>query len=129
MSTKEQPHYTLGAAHLAQWLEDQGSDSWWTVDGDPVLTERVSFPCPGDELAAAVRTYGKDLLLRDKDDRSDARGQSIDEAQLESLAYREGDRGDRVFQFAWKNDPNDNDWNLVEDKEVAIWAREAAMEE
>lgn len=126
MSTKDQPHYTLHANVLAEWLELQGSDSWWTVDGDPWLTQRVSFPCPGDELAIQIRSVGKDLFLLDVDDREDACGQSVARGQIDSLAFQDAEG--RAFQFSWKGDPSNTDWNLVEDKESAALARAETME-
>ncbi len=65
MSVKDQPHYKLAANVLADWLDAQ-PEKWWSVDGDPLLMSIVDFPCPSDELAAAIRHEGKGLLLQDK---------------------------------------------------------------
>jgi hypothetical protein len=46
MSLRDEPHYTIASSELASWLEMQGTDRWWSVDGDPLLTGRLSLPCP-----------------------------------------------------------------------------------
>ena len=62
------PHYEVAAGELAAWLEQQGEDRWWTVDGDPLLTGRLAFPCPADELAPELRKIGRPLLVQAKKD-------------------------------------------------------------
>ena len=27
-------HYEIPSPELAKWLEEQGAENWWTVDGD-----------------------------------------------------------------------------------------------
>lgn len=131
MSIADRPHFELPAAELALWLEDQGSDRWWTVDGDPVLTGRVSFPCPVDELIAELRSIDLPLLVLDKQERSSSRGQSIRANDLDDLADRlesiDSDRVvfDRLFYLCWKG--TETEWALAEDSEAsASAAREAA---
>ena len=53
------PHYQLPTDALATWIEEQGTATWWSVDGDPLLMERLDLPCPGDELASELRKIGK----------------------------------------------------------------------
>ena len=53
--TLELPYYTIKSEELANWLDDQ-PESWWIVDGDPVLTSHVDFPCPSEELSAELRS-------------------------------------------------------------------------
>jgi hypothetical protein len=107
------PHYTISAAELAVWIESQGDLSWWSVDGDPLLTGRLDFPCPGDELAAALRRVGKALILFDPRGTASSTGESIDANRLNELAPTD-DSGNRVLQLCWEEGP-DVDWLLVED--------------
>src|SRR5262249_30037535 len=58
------PHYELPSAELAAWLEERGPDRWWNVDGDPLLTGRLTFPCPARHLAAALRSIPRPLLIQ-----------------------------------------------------------------
>jgi|SRR5579883_1632904 len=120
---KQGPHYEIDSSELAAWLESQGVDRWWNVDGDPLLTGRVSFPCPADELAAELRAINRPLLLHAKN--PDAKGQRIDRTRLDELVSRlfgnlpANGRGsvawpsDRLFYFCWKDSPYD--WMLIED--------------
>ena len=39
------PYYEVPSSELAAWLEQQGKDRWWNVDGDPLLTGEMPFPC------------------------------------------------------------------------------------
>ena len=55
MGIPDEPYYTVPAGELAAWIEQQGDDTWWNVDGDSILTGILSFPSPGDELAAELR--------------------------------------------------------------------------
>src|SRR5436309_12319138 len=79
------PHFELRSTELAKWLEQQPADRWWTVDGDPLLTGRLSFPCPGDELAAELRKINKLLLVSAKEEMTDAHGQLIPAEKLDKL--------------------------------------------
>ncbi len=119
MSVRDLPHYTLTAAALADWIESQ-PEPWWFVDGDPRLTSKVDFPCPGDELAPALRKIGKDkdLLLYDRTPGSTARGEPVDPARLNELADTNNNRHARTFLFSWAD--FDNDWLLVEDEAEAL---------
>jgi len=110
---REKPHYTLPAATLAGWIESQ-PEQWWSVDGDPRLTAIVDFPCPGDELAPAVRKIGKDLLLYDKTAASMARGEIIGGEKLDELADVNNRRHQKTFLLSWAD--SDVDWLLTEDE-------------
>jgi hypothetical protein len=116
MSVKEKPHYTLSAASLAGWIESQ-PETWWSVDGDPLLTGTVDFPCPSDELAPAIRKEGKDLLLYDRTPASRAHGEPIAGEKLDGLADRNNRRRARIFLLNWID--SDIDWLLVEDEAMA----------
>jgi hypothetical protein len=113
MSLKSKPHYTLPAAALAQWIESQ-PDRWWSVDGDPLLTSVVDFPCPGDELAPAIRRVGKDLLVWDKNPTSRARGERIGADRLAELADTSTRRHRMIFRLSWSD--SDVEWLLLEDE-------------
>lgn len=114
---RDLPHYRVSAEELAKWLDEQGDESWWSVDGDPILTELVNFPCPASELAAKLRVVGKQLLLLDSDKGSTANGEPIAAQELDGVAFID-QSGDRVFQFCWEVGP-DVDWLLVEDRETS----------
>lgn len=113
MSMKNKPHYTLPSAVLANWIESQ-PDKWWAVDGDPLLTSVVDFPCPSDELAPVIRKEGKDLLVWDKTPGSIANGQTIGEDHLPGLADFTKRRHLLVFLLSWSD--SDNEWLLREDE-------------
>jgi hypothetical protein len=53
------PHYEVPSVELASWLEGLGPDRWWNVDGDPLLTGRLRFPCPAAGLAAEPSLFGE----------------------------------------------------------------------
>src|SRR5260370_10045806 len=84
MSIKEKPHYTLSAASLAEWIERQ-PDQWWSVDGDPLLSSILDFPCPTDEIAPMLRSIGSNLLVQDKNPMSPANGEMVDRDKLDEL--------------------------------------------
>jgi hypothetical protein len=124
------PHYELPADELAAWLAAQGNDRWWSVDGDPLLTGRLYFPCPADELAAELRRIGQPLLVQARKEDMAAKGQRIDRDKLNELAGKIADnlhliRGeglpawsdDRLLYLCWKE--STNDWLLCEDSEIA----------
>jgi hypothetical protein len=127
MSLRDEPHYRIAAAELAAWLESQGTDRWWTVDGDPLLTGRVSFPCPADELAAELRRINRTLLVKDRRQPPSGRGEQIAARDLDALATRLGDNlrtngtpppwaSNRVFFLCWED--RADEWLLEEDVET-----------
>jgi hypothetical protein len=139
MSLCDEPHYQVASSELADWLERQGTDIWWCVDGDPFLSGRISFPCPADELAAVLRRINRPLLVRDRSNAPTARGQQIIAQELDRLVDRmENDvpmpipgprpawADDRVFYLAWLD--RGDEWMLYEDGETtAVYRREAAL--
>jgi hypothetical protein len=84
------------------------------VDGDPRLTSKVDFPCPGDELGPALRKIGKDLLLYDKTSGSTAHGEIVDPRRFDDLADTNNRRHRKTFLLNWAD--SDEDWLLVEDE-------------
>lgn len=113
MSVKERPHYTVPAKVLAQWIEDQ-PDRWWFVDGDPLLTSVLDFPCPSDELAPAIRKIGKAILLQDMNAVSSARGEEIGSENLDEFADTNNRQRQRTWLLSWQG--SDIDWLLIEDQ-------------
>jgi hypothetical protein len=123
------PHYEIPSTELAAWLEQQGKDRWWNVDGDPLLTGRMSFPCPAEELADELRKVNRALLVQAKSDDTGARGQVIDAAMLEKVVGRFGENvqvpgvlpavlpaggANRVLYLCWKRSAHE--WLLAEDR-------------
>ena len=128
MSNKSEPHFEVQSADLATWIERQGTTVWWNVDGDPLLTDRLEFPCLGDEFADALRQLNRPLLIQDPKKRKEANGKVIAVAELDSVAdlvgnnvQYKGDKpfwaDDRTFYCCWKG--SDNEWLLIEDRETS----------
>jgi hypothetical protein len=126
------PHYEIPSPELAAWLEQQGIDVWWNVDGDSLLTGRLSFPCPGDELAAELRRIDRPLLVQAKEGDAEAKGQMIDAAHLDRVVGRFSEnrkpRGtrqkwaeDRLLYLCWKG--SHHDWLLTEDSRTTEQSR------
>jgi hypothetical protein len=123
------PHYEIASTDLAAWLEEQGKDRWWNVDGDPLLTGRLTFPCPASDLAADLRKIGRPLLVQAKAEDKDAQGQPVGKDKLNELvghfyenlhAPRGGELPpwgrDRLLYLRWKGSPDE--WLLTEDSET-----------
>jgi hypothetical protein len=127
---RSRPHYELPAHELAAWLEAQGDERWWSVDGDPLLTGRLDFPCPADELATESRQIGQSLLVQARLEETGAKGQRINRDKLDAIAVKIADSlhliregqlpswsGDRLLYLCWNG--STNDWLLCEDSEAA----------
>jgi hypothetical protein len=123
------PHYEVPASELAAWLEQQGSQRWWNVDGDPLLTGRLTFPCPAKILSEELLAINKPLLLQAKQGDTSAKGQLIDRAKLDAVVDRVGSNAqtsegseappwstDRILYLCWKGVTNE--WLLAEDSET-----------
>jgi hypothetical protein len=132
MGLRDRPHYRIAAPELAKWLEGLGTDRWWNVDGDPLLTGRLSFPCPADELAAELRRINRTLLVEDRRDAASGRGEQVDARELDGLATRLGDNvqgsgksapwaNDRLLFLCWED--RGDEWLLVEDEETTERSR------
>jgi hypothetical protein len=127
MSLRDESHYRIASPELAAWLESQGTDRWWSVDRDPLLTGRVSFPCPADELAAELRRINRTLLVQDRRQPPSGRGEQIVARDLDALATRWGDivgtngtpspwASNRLFFLCWED--RGEEWLLLEDVET-----------
>ncbi len=139
MSLRDEPHYQIASSDLADWLERQGTDIWWCVDGDPILTGRMSLPAPADELANELRRMDRPLLIRDRSNEPTARGQQVTAQELDDLVAHFGDdveppvpdprpiwMDDRVFYLSWPD--RGVEWMLYEDQETTqVFRREAAL--
>jgi hypothetical protein len=114
--TLELPYYTVKADELANWLDDQ-PESWWIVDGDPVLTSHVDFPCPSAELSAELRRTRKSLRLFDPRKDSKARGEAVRVEQLDDMADTNNNSKARTYLLSWDDD--DIQWLLAEYPDAA----------
>jgi hypothetical protein len=123
------PHCEIPSSELAAWLEEQGKEQWWNVDGDPLLTGRMTFPCPAEVLAGELREIDRPLLVQAKREDTGARGQPIGKEKLNEVVghfaenvhiFGEGEiprwSGDRLLYLCWKG--SSNEWLLAEDSET-----------
>jgi hypothetical protein len=131
MSLRDEPHYRISSSELAAWLEAQGTDRWWNVDGDPLLTGRLSFPCPADELSDELRRINRVLLVQDRRKPPSGCAEQIVARDLDGLATRLGDNvrtngtppwaSDRLFFLGWED--GGDEWLLAEDEETTECSR------
>lgn len=123
------PHYEIPSSELARWLEEQGNERWWNVDGDPLLTGRMMFPCPAEQLARELRKINRPLLVQAKKEAMVARGQPITKDKLNDLVDHFAENlevsdeaemprwsADRLLYLCW-NDTS-YEWLLTEDSET-----------
>ena len=115
METKQRLYLKVDAEELARWL-CRDPDAYWTVDGDPVLAGMLSFPCPGDELADALRKIGNSLLVLDREASLQEQAEPIASSDLNVLV-EEKELDSRVLQFRWND--SDIEWLLIEDEETS----------
>jgi hypothetical protein len=117
----------LSTQELGDWLDRQGPDRWWLIDGDPLLTSLVSFPCTGDEIAIVLRKINKSLFLlpRDAADPSELTSLTIDD--IDRFAFLDPFRNERMFRFRWDSTPPGQEWMLLEDKKSAELARSSCI--
>jgi hypothetical protein len=120
--TTNLPRLELPSSELAHWLDGQDPGVWWLVDGDPLLTGNLSFPCPSDVLADELRKIDQPLLLIPPKDTVPG-DRSISSNELDHLVQREPDRDERMFVLRWAQSPSGDDWLLIEDKDSAKWAQ------
>ena len=105
------PYYSLRAEDLANWL-DAEPETWWIVDGDPLLTSLIDFPCPEEELSMELHRVNKSLRLFDPRTDSSAHGQPLDLNELEGIADRDNNSKARTYLLSWED--NDLQWLLSE---------------
>jgi len=116
---------SIPSRKLAEWLEGQPG-SWWNVDGDPLLTSEVDFPCPNEELAEALRAHNDDIVLFIRKHVKPNIDGKWDALGLDDLTDIENPRKEKNFLAAWKG--SDIKWLLSEDKEMAETASQTATE-
>jgi hypothetical protein len=107
----DRPHYSLYAYNLASWIDDQGEETWWRVDGDPLLMSSLEFPSPPDELAGELRKFDKLLLVSDPDEVGS--GEEVVPEELSRLVDSE-EFGVRALYLSWQD--GSTDWLLIEDE-------------
>lgn len=122
--------YELSSSTLASWVEEQGADEWWTVDGDPILTSKLFFPCPGDELAMELRQINRPMLLLTSPRQPIAAGTAIGPQDVDKFVQRLREdllshddppvwAKNRFLNLVWKDwDDSPAGWLLVEDLET-----------
>lgn len=132
MTTLQRVSHSISANDLAKWIDQLGADRWWTVDGDPLLTGRVSFPCSGDELAEEIRTVNLPLVVFEETNEVKVTG-PVDTTNLGQLARPAWGIGSfaeefaahraraRMLVLAWQRSPH-LEWLLVEVASSAEWA-------
>ena len=130
------PYYEISSSELAIWLETEAAGSWWNVDGDPLLTGRLSIPCPADELANELRSIGRPILIQAIRGDTEAMGQQLKADQVSRTVTRfqanlqtKGPlpkwANDRLFYCCWKDSPHE--WLLIEDSVTATQAEADAL--
>ncbi len=130
------PHYEIPSTELAHWLETEAANSWWNVDGDPLLTGRIPFPCPTDELVPELHRINRPILVQATKGDTAAKGQRIDAGKLAHLVtqfasniHSSGPQpnwvNDRLFYLCWKG--SKFEWLLYEDSVTADQFRRDAI--
>lgn len=126
---RTRPHYELPSRELAAWVDEQGEKQWWMVDGDPLLTGRIPFPCPAAHLSRELRELNRPLLVEAKKEDGEAKGQIIGKEKIDELIGYFADnfssspdggeewRNDRLLYMCWKG--RTDEWLLIEDSETA----------
>lgn len=136
MSLADSPHYELPSTELAAWIEQQGDDTWWCVDGDPDLTSLIPMPCRGEDLARELRHLNRLLLVQATPVAPDAAGQLIARDRLDMLVVRRGAgihlkgphrpwMDNRELYLCWKGSAEE--WLLCEDRETTEAERAEAV--
>src|SRR6266436_6780762 len=103
----------LSPQELGAWLDRQGSDRWWLVDGDPLLTSLVSFPCTGDEIAAVLRRIDKPLFLLSRNAAQPGESTELGIEDIDRFAFLDPFRDERMFRLRWDSIPPGQEWMLL----------------
>jgi hypothetical protein len=123
--TEKMRSISIPSRKLAKWLDGQPG-SWWNVDGDPLLTSEVDFPCPNEELAEALRKHDNDIILFAGNNVKIGVRTDWDSLEIDDLTDTENRRKEKTLLAAWKG--SDIEWLLSEDKEMAEIERHATTE-
>lgn len=119
------PHVVVPSRTLADWLDGQ-PETWWNVDGDPLLTSEIDFPCPNDELAEGFRKHDRNLLIFTKNLNTVNPHDNLRASDLEGLVDTDNPGREKYILAAWSG--SDIEWLLSEDKDMAEEARRMAAE-
>ena len=117
--------YVISSEELARWLESQPG-AWWLVDGDPLLTSRIGFPCPSGELAEELRRIGKNIIIYTGKSVGVHDGPQIDSFVLPRLADTDNRYHEQNFLARWQS--SDIEWLLSEDKSAAEAFADVSLE-
>jgi hypothetical protein len=117
--------FVISSRELARWLESQPG-TWWLIDGDPLLTSSIGFPCPAGELAEELRRIGKDIIISTDKTVGMDDGRQIDSLALARLADTENRYRERNFLARWQG--SDIEWLLSEDKSAAEAFADVSLE-
>ena len=104
---------------------------------NPLLTGRLSFPCPADELADELRRINRTLLVQDRRKPPSGRGERIVARYFDGLATRLGDNvrtkgtprpwaSDRLLFLCWED--RGDGWLLAEGRETTERSRADAAD-
>jgi len=107
--------FRMPPARLADWLEDQGPDLWWTVDGDDYLLGTITLPTTAHLLAARFREVKKTLIVLDPLNRwsGPIEPENFD---LNLIADSDNATQERVLCMRWDDERYPAEWLLCEDK-------------
>jgi hypothetical protein len=132
------PHYQIASADVAAWLVEQGGERWWNVDGDPLLTGRMTFPCPASLLAKELSTINRPLIVQARNEDAEAKGQPVGKEKLDQVVVfftrkrQQGSYGllptspaDRRLHLCWSDSLFE--WTLSEDSRVTQWMQVAEV--
>ena len=123
MTIHDRPHYLVRSPQLATWLRQANPDSWWSVDGDPLLTALLDFPCPTEELALQLDQLDRDLVVESLPDDDEAVGQPITTDDLAGLVrtipstQAPDAPPSQTLYLCWRGDVDE--WVLAEEVELA----------
>lgn len=108
MQGSEKEH-TVSAHALASWLEKNAAGAYWSVDGDPLLTSQLDFPCPTEEIVGKLRWLGGQMFVRGSGE--------IEECVIQGSPAPGDDNGkeSRTFYLRWKGQDSTKEWVLFED--------------
>lgn len=112
------PHYEMQSHELADWLDNEGAEAWWTADGERHLNRTVDFPCPPEELSEALRKMpNRTLEVFDPRPGATTDGASLGNGvQLADLADCDNRRRRQVYAFRWKGEGIEKVWLLRENE-------------
>jgi hypothetical protein len=115
------PYYQVSAQDLASWLVKNAQDASWSVDGDNLLTSRLDFPCPTEELAKELERIGGEMFVRAPANETGGIGETIGQDRLDAIVRHErATQSDdaptsRALYLRWDDQDVSEEWVLIED--------------